>query len=386
MALPTSYNRSLDTLATVASDDVSANLIQLFSDGDTQFLDSLSRAGRIMQVRDTEERVEHFMHQSGGGTRVGHNMDNFGAGATLTTATKEILAQLRFSKAVWTQNVPYVPTIPEGDQQNYMKALFEGNGIETADILESRFLLGNDTFDGANPEANACFAGDTDYDSTDYHGMSLLGLLTSGTEKSGVSGSIDKSDETFAGLSVDDAAKWAPGVGSGTANGSALIAELDSFARDLDYGGRERPTHIWTGDSVYEQIIELLRDDAALPTPLAANMGAGYQRSVPLGDIAVHRHRKLDTKDVRWDFSAGATAEYPIVFMNYNSLRFDVVMQGLFTGGAAQDIPSMGFIKTYPGSWPVATSTNWFKRLEMKSGWSLEHGRRSFGQFEGITL
>ena len=387
MALPNSYNRSQDTLATAASDDVSSRFLSLISDGDTYFLDSLSRAGRIMQVRDTEERMVPFMYQAGGGTRVGHAMDNFGAGATLTTATKEILSQLRFSKAVWTQNVPYVPTMPAGDQVEYMKALFEGNARETADILESRVLLGNDTFDGANPEANAVFVGDADYDATDYHGMSLLGLLSSGTEKSGVAGSIDKSAESFGGLKVDDAAKWAPQVNStADATGGALIADIDNMARDCDFGGLERPTHVWAGDAVYEQAIQLLRDDAALPSPLAANLGAGYQRSVPIGDISLHRHRQLDTKDARWDLTAGTTAEYPVLFLNYNSLRFDVVMQGLFSGGAAQDMPNLGFIKTYAGSWPVATSTNWFKRLEMKSGWSLDLGRRSMGQLEGFTF
>ena len=386
MALPWSYDRSLDTLATASSDDASSRLIQIFSDGDTFFMDSLGAAGRIMQVRDTEERTTPVLWQSGGGSKVGHKLDNFGSGATLDNTSKEILAQARYSMAAISQNVSFPPTMPEGDRVNYMAALFESNARDWADVIESRAILGNDTFDGANPEANAAFSGDADYDATDYHGMSLLGLLTSGTEKSGVSGSIDKSAESFGGLKVDDAAKWAPGVGSGTANGSTLIADIDNFARDLDYGRLERPTHIWTGDDVYEQIIHLLREDGALPAPLAANLGAGYQRSVQVGDISVFRHRKLNTKDARWDFSAGTTAEYPLMFLNYNSLRYNVVMQGLFSGTDSQESPSVGFIKTYPGMFPHPTSSNWFKRLELKSGWSLDLGRRSFGQLEGITL
>jgi len=338
-----------------------------------------------MQIRDTEEIKTPLLHQDGGNTIVGHAMDNFGAGATLATTSKEILTQARFSTAAWTRNVAFPGAMPAGDEVDYMTALFSSAAYGAADHIESSILLGNTTFDGDAPVARAPHSLDTDWDGTNFLGMSLLGLVSSGTTKTGVSGDIDQSDEAFGGIKVADAAKWAPGVQSGTANGSTLIADIDNFVRDLDYGNLERPTHVWVGNSVFEQLIQLLRDDAALNEPMRANLGYG-SNSFPIGDITVHRHRNLDTKDELWDLSAGATAEYPILFLNYNSLRMNVVMQGLYSADDSQETPAIGFMKTYPGIFPVPTTTNWFKRVETKFSWSLDAGRRSCGQLEGITL
>ena len=384
MAAAWSYDRSLDTLVTAASDDASSKLIQIFSDGGNRFLESMANSGRIFQVRDTEEIVTPLIYQDGGSTIKGHKLDNFG-GSTLALASVEILQQARYTMAAWSRNVAFPGTMPAGDTVDYMTALFFSAARGAADHIESSILLGNLTFDGDNPVSRPPFSGDTDFDATNYLGMSLHGLMAKGTAKSGISGSIDKSSEAFGGITVANLPKWAPTVQSGTANGSAIIADVDNFVRDADFGNIERPTHVWVGNSVFEKMISILRAFSALNNPMAANLGYG-SNSFPIGDITVHRHRKLDTKDALWDLSAGTTAEYPILFINYNSLRMNVVMQGLFSASDSQDTPAVGFIKNYPGIFPEPTSTEWFKRQEVKFSWSLEAGRRSCGQLEGITL
>lgn len=379
-----SYNRSLDTLATAAADDASSKLIQIFSDGGNRLLESLAANGRIMQVKDTEEIVTPLLFQDGGDAIVGHALDNFG-GSTLALASKEILQQARYTMAAWSRNVAFSPTMPTGDQVNYMTALFTSAARGAADHIESSLLLGNTTFDGDNPVRRAPFSGDADWDGTNFLGMSLYGLVASGTEKSGLVADLDKSDEAFAGVTVDNSPKWAPTVQSGTANGSTLIADIDNFVRDADFGNIERPTHVWVGTSVFEQIIDLLRTGANLVNSMDSNLGYG-SNTIPIGDIKVHRHRHLDTKDILWDLTAGATAEYPIIFLNYNSFRMNVVAQGLYSASDSQETPAVGFMKSYPGIFPDPTSTDWFKRVECKFSYSLEAGRRSMGQLEGITL
>ena len=72
-------------------------------------------------------------------------------------------------------------------------------------------------------------------------------------------------------------------------------------------------------------------------------------------------------------------AEQPVLGVNWNSLRLNVVR----AGGIESD--KVGFIRQIGGLQPHPALTNLFKRLEWKRCWSLDNGRRSFFKINDYT-
>lgn len=371
----------VDTLATTSIDGVSRNLTQVINDGGEKLLQYLAERGRIFVVPDSDRYSHPLLHADGGSATVAYRRDNFGAGETLSASSEEILTQAKFDVVFRSRNLNFPQDMPlQGNPVSYMDALVMSNAIGMFYELESNFVLGNATADGANPAARAPYESDTDYD---VNGMSLLGLLSSGAGL--VTGRPNT--ESFGGVTVSDAAKWAPQLfAAGAANGSTLIEDTDDALRQLWYGPQESPDLILTGLSVFNKLADLVRDTATHNAGMMANLGK--EGTIQMGTATVDWHRMLDTKDAEWDFTATTTAEYPYVFLNTKSLRLNVVAAGTISDGGpeAQKNPQIGFLKQMPGVFPHPTTTNLFKRVSMGHGFSLENGRRSFGHMEGITL
>ena len=89
--------------------------------------------------------------------------------------------------------------------------------------------------------------------------------------------------------------------------------------------------------------------------------------------------RYLDA-DGLYDISGGVAADHPIIGINTNSLRLNVV-----AGGGVND-DSLGFVQKVGGTQKHAAKANIFDRVQYKRCWSLDGGRRSFFQIEGATL
>jgi len=380
VAFPFAETQTLDTLINAVAEHQSVTLPQIFSDSGEYLLADVTRKGRLFVIPDRVQITQPLLYQAGGGTVFAHVHDDFGdksSASDLDLESKDIIGNAKFTLSVYTQNVTYPASMPVGENYNYMNELFRSVSIQRAYEMESMFWLGRTDGVGATPVVKNPYDGDatTGWSST-IRSMSCLALVKD-----------QGADETFAGIDQDSAAKWAPGLFSASnSDGSELINDIDDFARQLSYGQLERPTDVWVGDSVFAKIVQLKRDAASPGNPTHVNFG-DTSRSMQHGDLTIHAHRMLDTASTVWDFSAATTAEYPIIFLNMNSLRLNVVGNAtLGVTGDSQVEPELGLIKTFPGSWPIPGSTNWFKRTEMKYQWSLDQGRRSFGHMEGVTL
>jgi len=377
----------VNTLATTAINGVSTNLTQVINNGGEKILQDLVNKGRVFMVPEGSYYSHPLLHTDGGGTTARYDPDNFGAGATLTVVSKEILTQARFKRLCRSRNLNFPQDMPlTGSPLNYMESLVMSNAIGMMYELESEFVLGNATGAGGSVTANAPYEADDDYNAG--YTMSLYSLLTSGTGLLDP-GSTNPSptSESFAGITGANAPNWIPSLASTTANGSTLIEDIDDQLRKNWYGARESTDAIYTGLSVFNKIADLVRDTATHNAGMNANLGK--DGTITIGSAVIDWHRMLDTKDAAWDFSALSTAEYPILFLNMKSLRLNVVAAGTISDGGP-DVgknPMIGFLKQpVPGVHPVPDKTNLFKRVSMGHSFSLEHGRRGFGHLEGCTL
>ena len=182
----------------------------------------------------------------------------------------------------------------------------------------------------------------------------------------------DTTNETFANVKTDDVAKWQPTyqVGSNTDH-STLFADLQSAILDSSFSEVERPTHVYMALASFEKMLSLLRADAALPDPVRVDMGK--EGTVPFGGVTCDWSRYLGPA-VDWDVThaENATATYPILGVNWNSLRLNTVRAG------SPGSDNIGFIRQLGDMQAHPLKTNLFKRIEWKRQWSVDNGRRSF--------
>jgi hypothetical protein len=206
--------------------------------------------------------------------------------------------------------------------------------------------------------------------------MSLAGLIWGSTD--------DKHDhaatELFAGIKTSEITKHTPHFASGTV-GSGIATELMSDLQiallNSSYSDVERPTHCYMTLVMFEKFLKVLRADGALPDPVHANLG--LEGTATFAGMTIDWSRYL-TLDAIWDDGdASFTAEHPVIGVNWNSLRLNVVR----AGGINSD--SVGFIRQIGSLQPHPQLTNLFKRLEWKRCWSLDNGRRSFFKISGFT-
>lgn len=385
----------VDTLATTSIDGVSRNLTQVINDGGEKLLQYLAERGRIFVVPDSDRYSHPLLYADGGSTTVAYRRDNFGAGGSLGASSAEILTQAKFDVVFRSRNLNFPQDMPlQGNPVSYMDALVMSNAIGMFYELESNFVLGNDSADGDAPTRRAPYEGDTD----DYNvnGMSLLGLLSTGSglvaadTTAGITATTNT--QTFGGIAVNDVAKWAPQLfdAGAAATGANLIIDTDNALRDLWFGPQENADLILTGQAVFSKLADLVRETATHNAGMLANLGK--EGTIQMGAATIDWHRMLNTKDEYWDFSGSGAgvkaAEYPYIFLNTKSLRLNIVAAGTISDGgpAAKKNPQIGFLKQLPGVFPHPQTTNLFKRVSMGHGFSLENGRRSFGHMEGITL
>jgi len=195
---------------------------------------------------------------------------------------------------------------------------------------------------------------------------------------------------TFAGLDVGtgsgDFEQWRPTLinGAGVTGGSATptaIAEfgpaLDSAILSASFSETERPDWILTTKQMYSNILGALRAASQINDAVLANLGTTEQ--VPYAGCMIDWSRYLDESDT-WDVttSSGAT-ETPVLGINSNSLRLNVV-----AGGGVSD-GKLGFVQKIGSTQTLPTRTNLFDRVQYKRCWSIDGGRRSFFHIEGWT-
>ena len=208
--------------------------------------------------------------------------------------------------------------------------------------------------------------------------MSLAGLFFSGTGKHDTA-----TTEEFSGVKVSEVAKYTPHFADATAgSGSAvkadnIIADLQLAMLNASYSDVERPTHVYTDLLVFEHLLSKMRADAALPDPVNANLGK--EGTITFAGMTIDWSRYLETANI-WDSGTSTFAdEHPVLGVNWNSLRLNVVRAGSINND------SIGFINQIGSLQPHPLLTNVFKRLEWKRCWSVDNGRRSFFKINEIT-
>lgn len=384
MALPNSTTYDNDQLATSAWKYSNDNFINLLTKEGEKLLPALASKGRIFAVPDTEQMSDTFFYAAPGDeTYTGVAPSAYGTGATLGVTSAEFQSEIFFTHKEWQNNVIW-PTTEVAHPMNMAKRV----RVKRAVIFnreEALLIRGATTLTGTYA-INAPHSGDTDYSAgTSRHPMSLLSLYATGCAKGGQAGTTagDKSAETFAGVKEDDTSEWAPTVtAANAANGSDLLRDFTKAIANASYGAAA-PNFGLTGLNIWEYVSNLQREYGALPQPMSADLVKDPTSALMIGGIPLIWSRYLADSSSSWNFATGvsATANYPILLLDLNSLRMNVPAGGGEMGGEG-----LQFIRKISGVQVQEQQTQSFYRICAKRSYSIDGGRRSFGAVSGVTL
>ena len=390
MATP-SYTYSIDTLVSTTLDAYSGDPINLITKSGEKFLNTMRNSGRIFYVKDCE-KIRHPLLIGHGENSSYYKADQLdgepsaggtgGAGGILGVDAVEILTQANFEMHAATRNINMPQSMPPGDVIDYVDTLVRANLLKIWNEEEKLFWMGRGAGGTQTAISRAPFTGDTENTSTTFlagHPMSLLSLMGGSTTNGGTGATDDQTDEAWAGVKTDDVGdEWMPQHFDTAGSGADLVADLQSSVDLCGFSEDERVTHIFTSRAVYEKMLDLLRDKAALPDPIFSDWGASYNHFLPFGGLQLQWSRYLE-EAAQWNISGTAAVE-PIFGLNLNSLRMNVVMNESPIDG------DLGYIRQIgDGTYPHPTLTNVFKRIEWKRNYSVDNGRRSMFLLSGVT-
>lgn len=380
MALPTTDTRTLNTLVSATLDTYSGDPANLVDEGGFKIFGKLARAGRIFAVNDAE-RVEHpVMHGADGESTtryVGTEFDGNPASNNLGVAQAEVLSKALFTIKNVTTNLNLPQELigrPSQLAMTEVQALTKRKMMNLLAEEEYWLLRGVGTATGTEAIVDP-FSGDANWAATNGS-MSMLGLMGTGKITN---------TEKFANIDTQDAgdgdSDWAPQLYQGS---TAAMTDLDEVIQDFQdsiidcsrFGGIERPTDILTTVPIYNKFVEALREKTSINDAVVRNLGV--ESEIPFAGVKIDFSHHLD-KDALWDITAETTPEHPVLMLNLNSLRMNLVYGGDVTQGG-------GFVKRVSDVAPHPTNTTFFARLLYKYCYSLDNGRRSFGQIEGWNI
>ena len=362
------YTQTIDTLTTAAIDEATKDLANLVNEGGEKVLKKMQSKGRIFVVNDAE-KVKHPVLYGSGSTLL-FDPDTF-AGASGTGisghAAEEIMSFAQFHMSAGTRNINYPQAMPAGNHIPYISNAIKMHMMDILNLEEKQFLVGN--ADGSTHAIVGAFVGDGGYDAT--LPTNLIGIVDT------------TASSRFAGIAWDDEATlahWKAGTAVATADSPDEMSEwgptLDAAILDCSYSETERPDWFLTTQAVYKNLLTALRAKSQINDAVLANLGTTTE--VPYAGVTVDWSRYL-VKDALWNVGAGTAAFNPLVGINTNSLRLNVV-----AGGGVSD-GKLGFVQKVGSTQTHAAATQLFDRGQYKRCWSLDGGRRSFVQVEGIT-
>ncbi|UCC74609.1 MAG: hypothetical protein JSV86_08685 [Gemmatimonadota bacterium] len=379
MAIPQITNRVLDTMVSTALDTYSKDPINALTDSGEKFLKAAASQGRVFVVNDAEA-VRHPIMYDGGEDSTLYTPDNVdGVQGNLSEEATEILTHCRFELQAGTRNINFPQSQPPGNLIDYVSNVVKANMMEILNEEEILFVRGRASRD-LDPASisvlRGAFPGDGSY--TAGIPTSLGGVLYNSSTPSPTADGTT-TDEAYAAIKTNDVAKWQPYhvQATGTDHGG-LFGDLQKAILYATYSETERPTHVYVALDTFEKMLDLLRESAALPDPVRTDMGK--EGTIAFGGITMDWSRYL-RKEATWDViePEAGTDSYPILGVNWNSLRLNTVRAGGIGDG------SIGFIRQIGEMQPHPLKTNLFKRIEWKRQWSVDNGRRSFFTIYGNT-
>ena len=379
MATP-SYTQSLDTMVTTAIDTFSRDPINALTDSGEKFLKAAATNGRVFVVNDAEG-IRHpilYGHGENSSLYTPDELTGTPDGVNnLSTSAKEILTMAVFHLHAGTRNINFPQSQPAGNLIDYVSNVIKANMMKIFNEEEILFTQGRTNGTTGVVATNAPSTTDADYSAA--LPMSLSSIYHSSSIPSSEDIGGDTTSESFANVKTDDVAKWQPShINATSTDHSTLITDLQTAILEASYSAIERPTHVYMALGSFEKMLALLRASAALPDPVNANLGK--EGTISFGGISLDWSRYL-AADVVWDTvdPEDTTATYPILGVNWNSLRLNTVRAG---SPGSNDI---GFIRQLGEMQPHPTLTNLFKRIEWKRQWSVDNGRRSFFTIGGTS-
>lgn len=383
MAIPLHPAFDLNTTVATVLDVFGRNPANTLTDSGEKLHNALLKAGRIFLTADCEKYRYPLRYGMTSGTQY-YDPDKLSgtpdAGGGFTTAAQDFLTNSLYQQQAASANINMPQSQPEGNIIPYVTELLRTEFMLIWNEEEQLFLSG-DPNGGSNPtyETHSPFSGDSGF--VAGYPMNLRSILLISTDFAAGAGGTAKNGTTFAGIQTNDVAKHMPHLQhSATPTGADLFKDLDNAIGSTYYSERERVNYVLMVQSTFNKFRELHRDFAALPDPVGTNIGS--QDAIRYGNVTVDWTRYLD-HDTKWDFTGAAAADAPIVGMNLNSLRLNVVVRPTrLTSGEL----GYSFIRQIGADmYPHATLTNVFKRIEWKRQFALDNGRRSFFQLDGIT-
>ena len=428
MAFPraSTYTRTLDTLASMSLDTRTSDVHSTVTDFGEKFIKTLNTKGRVFVVNDAEG-LRHPVASTGSEDITYFTPDNMGAGSAahggafnFGTQAKDPLTQIQFTMPVAAININFPQAMPAGDLVSYVDTRIKMTMIDLFNREENLLLTGQVNNDGVSRYISP-FYGDSIYgidggDSgttidraektmpeaglcSNLPSFFMGGTTQSGTEVS--AGVFDASAQMFSGIKLTDF-KGASGAAdefaeydqplktrwdndSGTVDAEyGAIADSKKFFNQLQkailtatYSETERPTDIWTSLGVFTNIIAGLRSDGALPDPVRANMGK--EGTIPFGGLNIDWHRYLAVDKI-WNPDDEAIAQIPVLGINFNSLRLNLVKRG---GGMPHD--EVGMFESVGDMELAHQLPILYKRVQWKRMLSWDRGRRSSFMLTGMT-
>ena len=380
----TVYSQTLDNMVTTAIDSISSDPVNALTDSGEKFLSQAARSGRVFVVNDAEN-VRHtvlYDHGTASALYIPDKLDGSkDAGTALSSAAKEVITQCLFTLQAGTRNINFPQSQPAGNLIDYVTTVVKANMMHIFNEEEQLFVRGNAGAVGTGSVSvkRSPFQGDSE-DYSDGIPMSLPGLLLGSSSNADGPAAATTLAEAFAGIKSSQISRWEPYAAqtTGTSNKhDKLISDLQAAIMQSSYSETERPTHVYMQSDSFEALLSLLRDKAALPDPV--NYDIGKEGTISFGGVTCDWSRYL-SKEKIWDndsVSPGDTATYPMLGINWNSLRLNTVRAGTTSG-------EIGFIRTLGSMLPHPTVANLFKRIEWKRQWSVDNGRRSFFKIFGL--
>jgi len=366
----TTYTQNINTLSTIAVDTMTKDLANLVNSSGEKLLKHISAKGRIFVVNDAEKLKHPVLYGAGEATTYydGALMDpsaSFGGDTNnLGSAAQEHMKYAQFMLHTATRNINFPQAMPSGDIIPYVSNVMKVNMMDILNREENLFVRGEDSGTG-DEAANGAITGDDGAPSTSIP-ASLAGVI------------VDGSTSVFGGIDADTHTHWAPQrvESTGGGNCSKLLEDLQTAILQSGFSEVERPDLVLTTQGVYEAFIDLLRAKSQINDAVIANLGTTSQ--LPFAGVMVDWSRYL-ASDVVWDNAGTPAAELPIIGINSNSLRLNVVAGGGVSEG------SLGFIQKVGETAKHPLLPQLFDRVQYKRCWSVDAGRRSFFQIGSVT-
>lgn len=381
----------LDTLFLSTANTLTTDPAWLVNDRGEKMVRKAAERGRVFKEISDADDVEHLLttgttgsnwkYYSGSRSTVA-GMPAMGSNSELTTAQNGIWAMARSTILDVASNFVIPEDLaqrPVQKQIDTMTALLERHLNEFYREQEAYLVLGASA-DGGDPDALAPYKGDMDFAGTgtaySIPSFSLLGLLSSGTDMTGAQYG-DLGAQSFMDVAGDDAAEWVPyqdAVDDGAkvslaTNGQTVYEYIQKFIIALArYGPGEQVTDWMCTTTMYEEILKYMRGKANINDTLLANLATTTE--IPISGTMLDFHHFL-AANANWDIGSTTSAEavHPLIGINWNSLRFNMVY------GEANE----GSWLTPISDFQVSEDSTWmYKRLHSRSCWSLDGGRRSF--------